>query len=219
MKKITRQFLAPLLLLCVYCICCAGCGFGGLGKEDANKTEERGEKTASTYLGRDVDKIREHLSQFPTDYDQLKKWDILILTSDVTFHRGLYDDFISAVESGRQASLDAVSFTPKGDIISTYIQYNGKDFYYYQGSENESSYAGSGTYNQGTYQYMSLLKVPNRNFENIDFSGMTDGFIDFVLSDKKMSKYDDVENFSGDYLSLRISPLSSEKEAKSRAVY
>lgn len=216
-----------VLLTGMLCICCAGCGNTTSNKVKTTnrsdvKSETKAEETIEidSYDGRDYDLVMEHLNDFPTELEDLKNSNIYFCTDKVSHHRDILDIFLEKVENGKKCSLYAAYYPPEGNMIPTYIQYNGKNFYVFEKSENSdtlnSEDIGS---NQGkTFKYLSVVDVPNSAYEDIDFSDMTEGIKYIVLANKQVTSVDECVNLKDSYSILQVSPFDTEDELESHKV-
>lgn len=221
MKKKIFIFLSAAII-CMGCIF-TGCGAmtGGVVSDPVNGTpvSEKEDMETDThtdsYQGRDREKVQKHLEQYPTSYKELKETDVFVNTASVAMRKEKLDEFIASVQRGESTSVDIITFTIEGDAVPVYIQCNGKDFYCYESFANDSYAAkNSDQYTENTYKNMYLLDIPDREFSDIDLSGMDTGFRQFVLSNEKIKDYSSFKKSEEDSYSIRISPFDSEKEAK-----
>ena len=217
-----KNILTALLLGCL-CISCIGCG-NTKQKPDVQPStsssiqEPDRHVEITTYNGRDIAKIIQHLTRFPEKSEDLKKLDIFVPTMAVTFNREILDNFLSMVEKGQTGYLDLATFTVEGYSIPTYIQYDGKDFYCVEYTERDYYSPDRDLYWSKKYKYLSLVKIPNNLYESLDLSDMSTGFVEFVPSNKKNLTYEDFEKLKESYYSFKISPFHSFKEFKSHVI-
>lgn len=169
-------------------------------------------KQVTSYQGRNREKVKKHLEQYPVNFDDLKETDVFVNTSPYAMRKEKLKDFIESVQRGENASVDIVTFTIEGDPVFAYIQYNGKNFYCYESFENDS-YAAKNTrqFKEKNYKYMYLLDIPDEEFSDIDLSKMDTGFQQFVLSNEKVGDYSSFKKLKDDSYSIKISPFDSEE--------
>ncbi|MDY3854599.1 MAG: hypothetical protein SO170_06580 [Butyribacter sp.] len=222
MKKIRIVVLLGML-----CICCAGCGNATSNKVKTTnrsdvKSEAKAEETIEidSYDGRDYDLVMEHLNDFPTELEELKNSNIYFCTNAVSYHREILDTFMEKVENGEKCSLYAAYYPPAGNVIPTYIQYNGKNFYVFEKSENSDTLnsEGIGSIKGKIFKYLSVVDVPNSAYEDIDFSDMTEGIRYIVLANKQVTSVEECVNLEDSYSNLQVSPFNTEDELESHKV-
>jgi flavodoxin len=216
MKKIIIFFLSISIIF-------TGCGMAAGSKSQntsnavptSNAKSDVAAKKITSYNGRDREKVKKHLEQYSSDYDELQKTDVFLITAPVAMRKEKLNDFIKSVKQGKKVSMDVITFTVEGDAIPVYIQYNGNDFYCYDSLVNDSNDSDdSMQFTEKKYKNMYLLNIPDKEYSNIDLSGVDIGFQEFVLSNKKIDDYASFEKLKENNFSITISPFDSEKLAK-----
>ena len=105
-------------------------------------------------------------------------------------------------------------------MIPTYIQYNGKNFYVFEKSENSDILNSEDidSIKGKTFKYLSVVDVPNSAYEDIDFSDMIEGIRYIVLANKQVTSVEECVNLKDSYSSLQVSPFNTEDELESHKV-
>lgn len=216
-KSGNKRMVSAAVVLLMACIF-TGCGVtSDTIKETAapNAKHTGTDVRIASYHGRDSEKVKEHLEQYPTDIEKLKETNVFIDFNSFAMRRDRLQQFMASVQRGEIASLDIMAFTVEGDPIPAYIQYNGKNFYCYQSFANDS-YASKDAkpFEEMKFKNMYLLDVPNEEFYDIDFTGMDRGFQQFILSNEEIKDYASFQKSQEYNCSIQIPPFDSEKEAK-----
>lgn len=193
-----------------------------VGKKD-DQIENRKQENlmeVESYNGRNSEEIKNHFAQYPSNYKELIKYAVPVVTVSVTTNKNMIQNFYEKYKKGKESSLDFITFGNEGGNIYHYIQYNGKDLFYYCFSEEMNDICE-------IFQNVYLFDVPDKYFDSFDASKLPEPFQVFVLSTDKLSKYDEYENLSekkannneeeqkntGSHLeSFQISPFCTEKE-------
>ncbi len=173
------------------------------------------------YDGRDDAKIMERFDLYPETLEELQNTNIFVSTIAVAFNRELVESFVDEVEKGEKTHLDLVTFTVEGDSCPVYIQYDGNDFYYIEYTGRDSYGKGNELYPSEIYKYLSLIEIPNDEYEDIDFTGIRTGNRSLVLSDKIVSTDKECEKLVDGGENVHVIPVSaftSEQELKEHMI-
>ena len=221
------------VLIATYCLCFVGCGTKAMNSPEETMeaavspaasaaAEETGEKISVTpYNGRNKEKIIKHLAQYPANFEQLEKIDsCCISTMGYSLNVEKLEEFVDKARRGEKASVDIITFTVEGTATPEYIQYNGRDYLCFEDCSNPDMYSSedSEEHIQKKYKYMYYFEMTDykKELPDVDFTGVDEEFMLFVLSNKRFSDYQSYRKSDDTGYSVRISPFRTYEEYLSR---
>lgn len=216
MKSKNKIFIIAV----ISCVCGIGLffviKFHEIGSKKDNVEELRKEDVSKyipvqLYNGRNIEKIKESISDLPTDYQKAVQYRLPYQIGAILTNRDMIWDFYQKVKKGKKAVLCIGKNATEGGILYDYYQYNGKDIFQYDNVNENISDNGT------IFQHISILQIPEKVYD-VDYSKLPEKYYSLIFSQKKVKSYEEYEKLSDQEKSKTMKytlvPFVTEKEVR-----
>lgn len=159
----------------------------GLPASEGEEPEKLWDAEESSIRERNPETIKEHLSQYSNDYEELLYSEAYVVVHGKEKWGTVYlEDFLENVEQKKPAEMDIIQFTVEGDAILYYLNYNGEDFYMAADYSRDAFRGNGAAYEEWTFPYLKIFENTGENGEE---------YREFYLTEDDGVTLDDIKEY------------------------